>query len=143
MQTFLPYPNYGRCAEVLDNRRLGKQRVECLQILNALLDPYAKGWVNHPAVKMWRGYERELIDYGVVMCQAWLGRGFDDTCQGKIMSFLAETTEDSHSTPHWLAGDLGKLVCLSHQSNLIRKDPAHYEPLFPGIPDNLQYVWPV
>lgn len=143
MQTFLPYPNYDRCAEVLDNRRLGKQRVECLQILKALLDPYAKGWVNHPAVRMWRGYERELIDYGIVMCQAWLGRGFDDTCQGKIMSWLCETSDVSHEAPHWLDGDLGKLVCLSHQSNLIRKDPAHYEPLFPGIPDNLEYVWPV
>ena len=143
MQTFLPYPNYNRCAEALDNRRLGKQRVECLQILKALLDPSAKGWVNHPAVRMWRGYERELIDYGVVMCQAWLGRGFDDTCQSKIMSWLCDTSDNSHATPDWLTGDTGKLVCLSHQSNLIRKDPAHYAPLFPGIPNNLEYVWPV
>jgi len=52
MQTFLPYQNYSRCAEVLDNKRLGKQRVECLQILNALLDA-SKGWKQHPAVKMW------------------------------------------------------------------------------------------
>lgn len=138
MQTFLPYTSYSRCAEVLDNKRLGKQRVECLQILNALLDP-SKGWKHHPAVKMWRGYERELIDYGIVMCQAWLGRGFDDTCQGKIMSFLPETTEDSHRCPSWLDDNL----CLTHQSNLVRKDPAFYGPLFPGVPDNLEYLWPV
>jgi hypothetical protein len=30
----------------------------------------------------------------------------------------------------------------SHQSNLIRKDPAFYGPLFPGVPDDLDYVWP-
>lgn len=138
MQTFLPYQNYSRCAEVLDNKRLGKQRVECLQILNALLDA-SKGWKQHPAVKMWQGHERELIDYGVVMCQAWLGRGFDDTCQGKIMSFLPETTEDSHRFPSWLDASL----CLTHQSNLVRKDPAFYGPLFPGVPNNLPYLWPV
>ena len=36
MQTFLPYSNYPASARVLDNKRLGKQRVEVLQILKAL-----------------------------------------------------------------------------------------------------------
>jgi len=35
MQTFLPYADFARCAEVLDPRRLGKQRVEALQIMRA------------------------------------------------------------------------------------------------------------
>ena len=26
---------------------------------------------------------------------------------------------------------------------LLRKDPTHYTPLFPGTPDDLDYVWPV
>jgi Pyrimidine dimer DNA glycosylase len=39
MQTFLPYPDFVACARVLDSRRLGKQRVEALQILRALLVP--------------------------------------------------------------------------------------------------------
>ena len=30
----------------------------------------------------------------------------------------------------------------SHQSALLRKDPDHYGPLFPGVPDDLEYVWP-
>lgn len=30
----------------------------------------------------------------------------------------------------------------SHQSNLIRKDPEFYGPRFPGVPDDLEYVWP-
>jgi hypothetical protein len=55
------------------------------------------------------------------------------------MSFLPETTEDSHRFPSWLDDSL----CLTHQSNLIRKDPAFYGPLFPGVPNNLPYVWPV
>ena len=36
MQTFLPYADYTRTAKCLDRQRLGKQRVECKQILNAL-----------------------------------------------------------------------------------------------------------
>ena len=30
----------------------------------------------------------------------------------------------------------------SHQSNLVRKDVEFYGPLFPGVPDDLPYVWP-
>ena len=36
MQTFLPNFLYKESARVLDNKRLGKQRVECLQILKVL-----------------------------------------------------------------------------------------------------------
>jgi len=35
MQTFLPYPDFARCAAVLDPLRLGKQRVEVLQLMRA------------------------------------------------------------------------------------------------------------
>ena len=36
MQTFLPYADLRDSVVCLDNKRLGKQRVECLQILNVL-----------------------------------------------------------------------------------------------------------
>mgnify|MGYP001181886526 FL=1 len=36
MQTFLPYESFRKSAEVLDWRRLGKQRVEGMQIINAI-----------------------------------------------------------------------------------------------------------
>ena len=35
MQTFLPYDNFEESASVLDWKRLGKQRVEAMQIVNA------------------------------------------------------------------------------------------------------------
>lgn len=54
MQTFLPYSSFKDSARVLDRQRLGKQRVENMQIITALLDP-DYGWQNHPAVNMWRG----------------------------------------------------------------------------------------
>ncbi|MEU9670514.1 helix-turn-helix domain-containing protein [Streptomyces bobili] len=30
----------------------------------------------------------------------------------------------------------------AHRSALVRKDPAAYRPMFPGVPDDLPYVWP-
>lgn len=60
VQTFLPYPDFERSAAVLDPARLGKQRVETLQVLRALeLPDY--GWRNHPAVGMWRGRTPALV----------------------------------------------------------------------------------
>lgn len=139
MQTFLTDPNnYHKTAASLDRQRLGKQRVEVLQILNALTTP-GYGWQNHPAVRMWRGFEQRLVDYGLVICSEWMNRGYRDTCLGKIADFRDPDCGEPLVPPPWVTPAL----CQSHQSNLIRKDPAHYGPLFPGVPDNLPYIWPV
>src|SRR5205814_10681154 len=66
MQTFLPYPSFERTARVLDVRRLGKQRVEALQVLRAQHIPNY-GWRHHPVVKMWRGHDEALVYYGVTI----------------------------------------------------------------------------
>lgn len=66
-------------------KRLGKQRVETLQILQALT--YGTQWRNHPAVKMWRGYKLALAAYGEAICLEWISRGYKDTCLGKIREF--------------------------------------------------------
>ena len=42
MQTFLPYESFEESAKVLDYRRLGKQRVEGMQIINAIENPIHK-----------------------------------------------------------------------------------------------------
>lgn len=150
MQTFLPYESYARSAAVLDRQRLGKQRVEVLQILWTLAGE-TDGWRNHPAVRMWRDEEGALIRYGMAVCSEWTNRGYKDTCGDKI-AYLADhfSAYEPHPTiigrmlptedPEWL-GDLN--FHMSHQSNLLRKDPAHYGPLFPGVRDDLPYVWPV
>jgi hypothetical protein len=76
MQTFLPIAttNYKEIAKTLDNKRLFKQLLEGWQILMVLeeLDPQGnkripKGWVNHPAVKMWRGNTLALYRYVLEM----------------------------------------------------------------------------
>ncbi len=51
MQTFLPFPSFHASAAVLDVRRLGKQRVEAVQVLRGLVVP-GYGWRRHPAVQL-------------------------------------------------------------------------------------------
>lgn len=137
MQTFLPYPDYIRTAQVLDRQRLGKQRVEAKQILNALLG-LTSGWVNHPAVKMWRGYEGSLALYGWSMCIEWVHRGYNDT----LTPWFEQHVDDyvgHYNDPPWLGKrDFHR----SHKSNLIRKMPEHYRAFWPHVPDDLPYVWP-
>ena len=67
MQTFLPYESFEDTAKVLDYRRLGKQRVEGMQIINTIQTPKSKGWANHPIVKMWTPYVPAL-NFPVSVC---------------------------------------------------------------------------
>lgn len=152
MQTFLPYADFARSAAVLDTRRLGKQRVEVIQIVRALTRPdYA--WKSHPAVLMWQGYEEALGAYGMAVVEAWCELGFADTCAATISEDLASFGISSMRTQAEL-GALGALDALppwlgdealhrSHRSALVRKEPVLYRPLFPDVPDDLPYLWPV
>jgi hypothetical protein len=140
MQTFLPYPCFVESARSLDYRRLGKQRVETWQIFLSLTQP-EYGWKNHPAVKMWVNYDNALLEYGIKICDEWLLRGYRDTLRERFVAKLEERRATGHLVryPWWL----GRVdIHRSHQSNLIRKD-ATYGLLFPGVPDDLPYVWPV
>lgn len=137
MQTFLPYDNFVRTARVLDDKRLGKQRVEAKQILNTL-DGLTKGWANHPAVKMWRGYEDALAQYGYTICLEWIARGFNDS----LLPFFRKRWNPRFGTqlpPWWGLTEFHQ----SHRSNLVRKAPEHYRKFWPKIPDDIPYFWPI
>jgi hypothetical protein len=149
VQTFLPYPDFERSARVLDVKRLGKQRVECIQVIRGLVRP-GYGWRHHPAVLMWKGYEEALGRYAFTCCEVWTERGFADTCAATITADLREAgvvdvrTQAELATagrlPPWL-GD--EKFHRSHRSSLLRKEPDHYGEVFLDVPDDLPYVWPV
>ena len=117
MQTFLPYSNISKSLKTLDYKRLGKQRVESHQILNILLNrTKTKGWRNHPAVKMWKGYENALKLYFNKSVKLWISKGYKNRMQleeisGKIIM------------PKWFGN---KKFHASHRSNLLRKDKKFY-----------------
>lgn len=137
MQTFLPYADFEKTAKALDYRRLGKQRVETWQILRAM-NGLTRGWTNHPATKMWEGFEKALCIYGIEICNEWVRRGYKDTMTIRFQEHL-QTIDEPLVMPPWL-GD--ESFHESHKSNLIRKDPEFYGPIFPGTANNLEYVWP-
>lgn len=133
MQTFLPYPDFKQSARVLDRQRLGKQRVEAKQIIMAM--DAQTGWSNHPATRMWIGYRPALAAYGAAVCREWISRGYRDSLLGWFESLMVPI----YGVPGWF-GD--ELFHRSHRSNLVRKLPEHYGVLWPGVPDDLPYVWP-
>ncbi len=149
MQTFLPYPDFTASAAALDDRRLGKQRVEALQVLRALTrETY--GWKHHPAVLMWAGHEVALAAYGLAVCAEWVARGHADTCAATMAVDLAAAglpaprpqaaLAAESLLPPWLGDDR---LHRSHQASLVRKDPAFYGSRFPDADPDLPYYWPV
>ena len=149
MQTFLPVADFEDGARLLDSPRLGKQRVETLQILRALeLPDY--GWASHPAVRMWRGRTPALVAYGLAMVRVWRERGFADTTETQIGEFAPEVVGAAQVElaaagllPSWVGDDA---LHRSHRSNLMAKDPGFYRPRFTELfgpePADLPYVWP-
>lgn len=131
MQTFLPVPDFGHTARILDWRRLGKQRAEARQILNTLRN--GGGWKNHPAVLMWAGFEDALIIYSNICIEEWMRRGYNN-------SMLILDANLECEKPPWL-GD--ESFHASHRSNLLRKDPEFYKQFNWTEPPDLPYVWPV
>lgn len=144
MQTFLPDPDFATTAEALDAKRLGKQRVEALQIFRALHVP-GHGWRHHPVVRMWRGYDEALVAYAVAICARWTGLGHRDTVRTTIVGEFGREPRSqaalrrARRLPPWLGDDA---FHRAHRSALVRKDAEHYRPLFPDVPDDLPYVWP-
>ena len=122
MQTFLPYSDITESLRVLDDKRLGKQRVETFQIINAItgrpkLDgtPY-KGWLNHPCTVMWKGHVNALKEYLNLSITEWVGRGFKNT-----MSF--EEIVGPVEYPIFIGFDR---FHSSHRANLLKKEPDFY-----------------
>jgi hypothetical protein len=135
MQTFLPYSNFAQSAACLDRQRLGKQRVECKQILSALA--VGGAWVKHPAVRMWRGHAAVLIQYYEAIAAEWVKRGYThnmklDTYPGWL---LAQTDR-----PYWLGL---RPFHEAHRQTLLLKNTDHYKKYFPNEAPVYGYVWPI
>jgi hypothetical protein len=162
MQTFVPLTeSYDDIAKVLDNKRLNKQALEGWQILMNLLelDPQgnfrpAKGWRNHPAVKMWRGHEMALYVYIQAMVKEWKSRGFNSTIGEKAQATMLRAEQlgllDHPSDPPAWIRDMSLFdeIASSHRIALLSKEYEWYSQFGwqedPGYrPENYEYIWPV
>jgi hypothetical protein len=174
MQTFLPYKEFSLSAAVLDKKRLGCQRKEAKQILGMLEskkytckfcknqtdDPDTAAmrcceaqhkwritaWYNRPAVRMWRGHNAALVEYGLACCKVWVDRGYNDTLTEYFLERRMHYTGSRQSEathinyPVWLGSEQ---FHNSHRSMLIKKDRDCYKPHFPHVTEGLEYHWPV
>lgn len=152
MQVFLPYPSFAHSVAVLDRARLGKQRVECQQILAALRPNTGlpSGWSSHPATRMWAGYESALAVYMTMTIAEWQARGYTNNM---VAPYSAETwmlsggwpdrelLDDARTAPvpPWL-GD--ERLHLSHQRALLAKDPEWYRNMGWRVVPKIDYWWP-
>ncbi len=137
MQTFLPYSDIKESLKSLDNKRLGKQRVETSQIIKAILGrpkldgtPY-KGWVNHPCCVMWRNHVPLLKLYLNISIDEWVKRGFKNTMEKEII-------DEPITYPEWWGDDR---FHNSHKSNLLKKDFDFYSKYNWRVSPTNPYVW--
>lgn len=135
VNTFIPFGSPVQCAKVLDNKRLGKQRVEAYQIINILTNQTkTTGWRNHPAVLMWVGYENALCHYYNCIVKEWVRRGFKNQMK------LYEVKKPVQMP--WFVKN--KFVNWSYQASLLRKNHEHYKRFFkvPKKYMEYSYIWP-
>lgn len=142
MQTFLPSLNFEASAHYLDNKRLGKQRLECKWILDSALGKTKRS--NHPAAVQWYGYEVCLAQYAMAMCAEWADRGYEDTMYDMFSDYFLNGGK--LVGPPWLGYEPYHSM---HRSVLLDKDFDHYskfgwkeERAKKNDKGSYPYVWP-
>jgi len=148
MQTFVPFANFKRSAAALDNSRLNKQLLEGRQIYQILAENRTRGgWVNHPAVKMWRNYDNALYSYLDAIRQECDYRGISTEKNWVAINQMYDRNwyrGDNIVLPPWL-GDVR--VHQSHKGNLYRKNSEFYFQFskvteWETCCDKCNYFWP-
>jgi len=130
VQIFRPYRDWARSAKVLDDRRLGKQRVETKQVLLAILRKLGiladgrRGWLNHPVVLMYfnggRPYVGDLVGYFYAVVEEWKARGHKNSLSLADVEPLLARVEGAPGTP------ITHVHEVEYRRVLILKEPCHY-----------------
>jgi hypothetical protein len=132
MQTFITHVDFNISASHLDNKRLNKQLLEGRQILDVLATRRTVGgWVNHPAVRMWHGYERIFYKYLVAIKDECVKRGISTEKNWQAIEELMRKGKYNFSpneiNPWWLTDpSMAVRITQSHRANLYKKDPEYY-----------------
>lgn len=128
MQTFLPYADFQKIADCLDKKRLGAMLREPQQALDTIyMNPTRKGtprkgYIYHPLLNLWRGYEDALRLYINTMRLKWIAIGNNS-------NFPLFILPDNIKMPPWIGNED---FHSRHRSQLYYKLPSHYA----------QFNWP-
>lgn len=132
MMTFIVAADFVLNAHLLDDLRLGKQRIEARQILDAIL--IGTSWSKHPIVHAWRPFVNALKYYTNCVILEWIRRGG----QNNLPLF---DIPELILLPWWSQWDR---LHQSHRAMLIRKDPFFYHDKFTIDQEyySYGYIWP-
>jgi hypothetical protein len=140
MQTFLPHPDYLQSMRCLDKLRLGNQ------VWREGMTLIRGGWPNHPASKMWKGYQYHLGLYLLSGLEALSERG-KEYPHIRENIFIEMSKHINRGAPPWL-GD--ERIHASHRRALLYKNRDWYsrfgwteKPDIPNEKGKLNYYWPV
>ena len=125
---------------VLNNHILPfhKENLHRFYLLTILLNrTTSKAWHNHPAVKMWKGYENALKHYYNIMVEEWIKRGYKN-------NMLQLEIKGDIVMPSWLGrADIHE----RYREKLLSKNFKWYSQFgwkeVCKVPNNDPYIWPV
>lgn len=138
MQTFLPHADFQASADCLDPVRRWKGVLEARQLVGTLRGKH-KGWANHPAAKMWRGYEFALMEYHNTMYLTVVREKTHRIRAFNVYDLRHLAGGVPIEMPPWLGMSE---VHDSHKSRLLQKDYAFYRRYGWSVPMDLEYFWP-
>lgn len=142
MHTLLTSPSFLITAAKLTATDLHKQLIDCLKIGRALQGKERPEWREQPGVLMWYGSEQEFWFYALLLHHDWLlrfGKGNAHLAHTKLHDEFALNISEGWSHAPWLKDSR---LHRSHQSALIRRNPKHYSPIWPDVPNDLPMFWP-
>jgi len=146
MQTWIISSNFKKSAKLLDRKRLGAQIYEGIHILSSLLNCNNKlvnskrNIANHPASKLWKDFESELLYYIYCHLREWLSRGYKTDINLKNYKMLKSRIKLKNNVPYWITNNLIE----THKSVLFKKDD-YYKGIWQNvnIELNMRYDWRV
>lgn len=154
MQVFLPENSFADCAKALDQKRLVKQLLEGRQIMTILAGESPGGaWKNHPAVKMFAGYEASLYNYLKAIRNEMEFRGYKWENNWNVIKDTYKrnfANQSKDSIPEWMQDERWIRVMTTHRGRLYQKAPELYPQynneakVFTNMvccPDKCTYYW--
>ena len=135
VNTFILSNSPQKCVKFLDYKRLGKQRVEAKQIIDAL-EGSKSGWSNHPVSKMWKDDIIGLKYYYNCCVDEWISRGYKNT----MVKYDVEFVDEKDILPWFYTN---KQIQESFKASLLRKNPEYYEKMWSCDEDYMKngYIW--
>lgn len=129
-------------ASRLNRQHLVAQLGEGSIVLRALLEPCdGAGWRHHPAVRMWRGYERAFLAYLWAHLVEAESRGFfvDNFRWRFIQGYAAVGLLTPAVMPWWWGGRIHE----RERAVLVARFPGHYVKFWPDVSPLNGYWTPV